>query len=302
MVLPRKAIYRSLLREVLRAEDLSSEKAESEYLQSLKPFVKKLRSAYKRDTINIDYADKGIQSAYLLAYFPHYTDMIFKIFQQHGDAIGIPSHLSLFGGGPCPEVIGLLRYIDVITPPYSSLAVKAYDINHEAWGWSRNIIKNVICSTEYEFSRRVPIQLESEPFNFSEILPPAEPEPDFLVFQNCLNEIPAASQATFVDNFVNRYKSLPNGSWMCLINSGTVTNNDRAVDKLVDDIASRIHPLKINRDDSNRSSFGENTVPVAITDHLLTTLPGLPGTPGDLSLLPKRNLPFRYALFKCGNS
>ena len=300
-------MYDELLRGLFEAGNFTTAESQTSYLQSLQQGVKALRQGYAKYPVEVNYADHAIQAAYLLAYFPHYTEPLYEVFKRTPDA-AIPARLSLFGTGPCPEVIGLLRYIRDYLPHHSdALDVTTYDIRHDDWAWSRNVVLNHVVPSfrglgQCNFlGRRLDL---STPFLLEGV------GTEFCVFQNCLNEIPQGAWDAFARSVIDLYRSLQPGSWICMIHAGERIGQQIRVDDLVVSIQRQIaaqYPLVVIVKDMtegseaglirHRSGFGYP--PLTITQHLLTTQPRPPWEiNGDPELLPNRNVFFRYSLIR----
>jgi hypothetical protein len=55
---------------------------QSSYLQSLQPDVKRLRSSFHTNHVRVDYSNYNTQAAYLLAYYPHYVEMTYRVLES----------------------------------------------------------------------------------------------------------------------------------------------------------------------------------------------------------------------------
>lgn len=301
-------MYAELLRGLFTEESLTTAERKIDYLRGLQLRVKFLRKAYTKYPVppNI-YVERGVQAAYLLAYLPHYTEPLYEIFVRNA-GIEIPTRLSLFGTGPCPEMIGLLRYIRDKHPRHAEpLRVTAYDLAHEEWAWSRSIVFNYVAPT---FLRQNEFKVAGKRLDIAAPFDLGNVGRQFCVFQNCLNEIQPTSWPTFIASVIGLYKNLAPASWLCMIHAGQVERQLVRVEDLMGEIQNKIAAQystdAIVKDVAegneqglirHRSRFGYP--PLEITQHLLTTLPGPPGTAnGDPQLLPKRNLPFRYSLIR----
>lgn len=300
-------MYEELLRGLFATGNLMTAELQANYLRALQPGVKALRQGYTRYPVSIDYADRSIQAAYLLAYFPHYTEPVYEGFRRAA-AIAIPTHLSLFATGPCPEIVGLLRYIGDHRPQHADpIHITTYDVAHDDWAWSRNIVlRHVVpafrgprfCNfVGHGLDLAVPFQLDSV-------------GREFCVFQNCLNEIPQDAWGTFTRSVMGLYQRLQPGSYLCMIHSGERASPRIRVEELIRNIQRQITDqysgdvivkdiTEGNEEGLIRHTSSFGYPPLEITQNLLTTAPGPPGRMnGDLDLLPKRKLPFRYSLIK----
>jgi hypothetical protein len=85
----------------------------------------------------LPYHDPHFRAAYLLAYFPYYIEPIFHVLQS----AEIPDslfdngrlNLALFGGGPCPELLGLAYWLRQRAPQLGSVNALVFDREP---GWS----------------------------------------------------------------------------------------------------------------------------------------------------------------------
>lgn len=92
----------------------------------------------------LPYHDPHFRAAYLLAYFPYYIEPLFHVLQsaEIPDSLfdGGRLNLALFGGGPCPELLGLAAWLRRRAPRLESLDAVVFDREP---GW-RNIQEGLI--------------------------------------------------------------------------------------------------------------------------------------------------------------
>ena len=102
------------------------------YLQSLQPDVKRLRSSFHTNHVSVDYSNYNTQAAYLLAYYPHYVEMTYRVLEslQEKDPslmqlVFDKKHLKvcLFCAGAAPEALGLLSFIKQFYPAVKSIVI-----------------------------------------------------------------------------------------------------------------------------------------------------------------------------------
>lgn len=107
-----------ILEEFYKNNNIQQENEKPLALQSLKKYVKNLRIEYKKPICNVEYGDKNIQNAYMLAYFPHYTQqtdtLLEKLPRYVTDSLfgGEKIWISAFGCGPAPELVGIASFIN----------------------------------------------------------------------------------------------------------------------------------------------------------------------------------------------
>lgn len=289
-------MYLEILNGLFASNNLTTDQAKQTYLQNLKPAVQSLRASYRAFPVRFDYANHSVQAAYLLAYFPHYTDLLLTALNKTEAVFANQniSELHLFGSGPCPEILGFLRYATQHTPRVNrDIQVTIYDIAVEHWRYSRDIIYGHVVPTFLNGStvHRSAGQIDiSQHFtkNFTA-------GSKLCVFQNCLNEISEANHGTLIQNFRNVYSSLPSGSYLAIIDL-----DYRQIRELIANIENALtqNPCQVLRSIAegeirHRSHWG--SPPQIITDNLLTDIPGQENPTG---LLPRRNIPFIYSLYR----
>jgi hypothetical protein len=101
--------------------------------------VSRIRKLYNQPIgRSLPYDDPEFRAAYLLAYFPYYIEPVCHVLEK----ANIPDSLfasgtlkaAFFGGGPCPEVLGLAAYLCKRTPRLTSVEVTVFDRQS---GWNR---------------------------------------------------------------------------------------------------------------------------------------------------------------------
>ncbi len=94
--------------------------------------VKWIRGLFKKPIgHHIPYDDEKFRAAYLLAYFPYYIEPIYHVLQK----VDLPDSLfasgnlkaAFFGGGPCPEVLGLAAYLRKRAPYLKTIEATVFD-------------------------------------------------------------------------------------------------------------------------------------------------------------------------------
>lgn len=123
------------------------------YLQSLQNSVKKLRQSYQANQVRVDYSDSNIQAAYLLAYYPQYTEMTYKVLCDlnynylYSCFVGSRDlQACFFCAGPVPETVAWVKYLSSNYSPAKYAVAHTYDIASSTWSTSREITKNVVAN------------------------------------------------------------------------------------------------------------------------------------------------------------
>ncbi|GAC1428085.1 MAG: hypothetical protein NVSMB5_22890 [Candidatus Velthaea sp.] len=187
------AIWGRLLARVLNGRERDDAKA---YLYSLGTELIALRESYKQSKVRVNYHDPRIIEAYLLAYYPHYAASSYYAFSYvHCETFlksDAPIRVAFVGGGPLPELIG---FFERLAECGSTQAVEAVliDVNSATWEplaeFSLNLIR--------EIDPQARISLTVVNADISAPLSPANAaligELDFVMLQNCLNEIAGAA-------------------------------------------------------------------------------------------------------------
>ena len=166
------------------------------YLQSLKPAVRMLRSAYRKHPVYVPYEKENIQSAYLIAYLPHYYQLIEKVLrEQNPDTLSNKTSINItfIGGGPGSEVYGAVKHVLANNKNLKTIRITILDINAETWGYSHKIVRENLIG-ELPSVDDVEIQWEAYPLNLIDHNSVSSKsdhisKSDLVVVQNCINEI-----------------------------------------------------------------------------------------------------------------
>jgi len=105
-------------------------------LNGWKPYLQQVRDAYSGAPTKFDYNSRYQKGIYMLAYFPFYIEPIYytlenfykQIFLQEKNKLTI----SILGGGPLPELLGVAKLIDEKRNDIQVISVKIFD-KHESW-------------------------------------------------------------------------------------------------------------------------------------------------------------------------
>lgn len=269
------------------------------YLESLKPAVRYLRQAYRSYPVYVDYSDKNIQSAYLLAYFPHYYQLIYKLFiEDYPTIFENKSHINLafFGAGPGPEVYGSIKYIVNNRPEVKGINAHLFDINASSWKYSHNLLLNQILKEVIPDG--FPLNLNS--YNFDLTKPIGIDHlfhlktSDLVVLQNCLNEIAPSDAGMVKSNLIDIFNLLPDTAAMLLVD---ITGGTSATTKLMQDVERLIsnkHKIvllrSINDNPMSTTLQSVHHQPSSIVQqHLLN---------GSDGLIPRKWLNYNYSFFR----
>ncbi|MBE9011588.1 hypothetical protein IQ250_15370 [Pseudanabaenaceae cyanobacterium LEGE 13415] len=261
-----------------------------QYLRSLQPSVKRLRKAYADRQIVVDYSSSEIQAAYLIAYYPHYAEMTFKSLDYFNFAEAIhQNHLNicLFGSGSCPEVIGILSYLN--KTEIQSVTIETFDIAAETWKLSRDItidqLSPRIWSRKFLSNHHtLDFCKESSFYSIQNVIAKSH----LFIFQNCLNELFNAREIV-KDNLKFLLETMPEASTLIIADQGEYGEVTQAMQSL-ENIATRLNTeneiYSIGRSEKTKAYFSTSlSLPAIISTCLLT---------GANLLKPRRNVKASY--------
>jgi hypothetical protein len=287
-------MYDLIINAIKTKNNFSSDDLLASYLQNLQEPVKALRKSYWSYPVSVDYSKEDNQVAYLITYFPHYTGLLLYILAQHHHDIATHTfsqhYLGLFGGGPCPELIGYLSFLQRINPTkISKLEVVNFDIAADTWAYSRdmnmqhivpqykgnNVIKNFTVL-------KMDITSLWTDVTTNEI-------PKIAVFQNCLNEPNVSKHPTIIQNFKVLFQALPSKSTIIIIDFANYSEVINLIEKIEKDLTPLqgfrlIRSVKAGHI-NGLSAFSEP--PPMIRDNLLT---------GKSGLIPRKYITFSYSM------
>ena len=270
-------MYSEILKALYQLNNAHSEEEKVRYLQSLQDPARALWLRYKNQYVRVDYADYATQAAYILRYFPQYSQII-RILLNQLKAKGVflsasdkAINCALFGSGPCPEACGIVQYVNDIRLDVKTFQYTSFDINANSWGYSRDITQQHILPSLFRdsikgsaanFDLSLPINME----NFDKTIG----EMNLVVFQNCLNEINPAKYTQTLANLLEIYNRLSSNTLLILIDLSGFSS----VMQLLSDFQSKISSGKIVEplDLNSKRYFAAgivNTMPTILRTNLL---------------------------------
>ena len=226
--------------------------------------------------------------------YPHYTELLEYALNSSKDSlrINLPTKLFLFGSGPCPEIIGYLKFLNGQNVTNNlSLSVSIFDIASTYWKYSRDITFNQIIPI-YQNGHSI---LSWNSKNFKVNVPLGNvnlaDEPHLVVYQNCLNEIDLSDYDTIKSNFTKLYENLPSDSIIAIIDFHEYPDVVNLITEIQTNLSSK-NGFKLLRDINygviNRISTYRNPTPI-IKENLLIGINGL---------IPRSWVKFTYSLIK----
>ena len=210
-------MYRFLLTEIFKEQNCTSEKEQKKILKRLSSEFIQLRNFYRGNYRKLDYSDVNVQYAYLLGYFPIYTEFLSQVLNHVQDTFDISdiNDLILCGGGPCPEIISLINYFNKASIQKNQINITVIDNCPDNWDSSIRIVKRYI-SSKHSISINQHIFLDDytrEGFRLRYY----QTTPKLLVFQNTLSEVLQDNYDSILTNIIQALKDLPEDSFLIVI-------------------------------------------------------------------------------------
>ena len=289
------SIYNQIVEAIDKLNDESLEI--KDYLQSLKPDVRKLRSSYRKPPpVYVDYAKQNIQSAYLITYLPHYYQLIYKILLEQ-DLSTMKSKtdfsVTFIGGGPGSEAYGTIKYILDYCTNIKHINVDILDINAATWSYSHSALTGFVLpelnrfdDISLKWNRHQFDLVDSNAVNSSKSI---FKNADLVVIQNCINEIAKNEYQVLENNILNIFNFIPNSSSLLMVDLTTSVRSQIAqLEKAVESKFPDINKNTTSRNKSASSLTSINYRPSQIIrENLLNYTDGL---------IPRKNLKYDYSL------
>lgn len=265
------------------------------YLQSLQKSVKALRIAYRNAPVFVPYENSDIQAAYLVAYLPHYYQLIYKIFIEDAPDIfqGKENiYLTFIGGGPGSEAYGAIKYIVNNCSSAKNIHVTILDINASTWSFSHSIVNDSLVQSITSDNLHIHWQSVYFDLTSSEEIEKVKPiiqKSNLLVIQNCLNEIAGSHLEDLKINLKQLFEDLPGSSYLLMtdLTSGARPTIKSLEKHLVDIFAPKFIKSTLSLSSSKSMISVHHKPSPIIAQYLLT---------GSNGLIPRKNLSYDYSL------
>lgn len=239
--------------------------------------VRKIRELYKKPIGGFfPYHDLLFQFAYLVAYFPYYIEPLYHVLTSANlpDSLFAKGLLktSFFGGGPCPEILGLAAYLRQRAPGLSNIETAVFDCEPTWRIIQKVLLKNML--QEYA-SEQTNFSITSNQCNVvqcdAKVCACGVAGSDIIVAQNFLSEV-------YTDRLraIKTFEGLVHRSgcrYLILIE-----NNYRQTKELMTSIARHLHKegLTKNLVQAASNSIRPNIlVPEVLSQHLYADEDGL---------------------------
>jgi hypothetical protein len=146
------------------------------------------------------YGDSTFQNGYLVAYFPYYIEPIYHVLKQAELSEKLLAkknlRISFFGGGPCPEALGVSAYLKEEAPNLQEVKISIFD-REKNWN---SIHQEFLAKMIPDFSGEVRYSIQSRSCNLSACTPnmcsssQSSVGSDLVVAQNFLSELQSNSE------------------------------------------------------------------------------------------------------------
>lgn len=296
-------MYNLILEALYHLNNLSSVEEQRQYLQSLKPFARQLRKSYDPSlaaSVQADYRSTKTQSAYMLRYFPQYSQVIRIILNRLDAQFSLPfkqEELSacFFGAGPAPEVYGFLRFLSTSFSNVQKVTVYTFDIISDEWSYSRKITEGYLIPSTWRDRTLAVVNNEFDLTQinslnkFSNIIRSST----LNVFQNCLNEISRNFHSNVVDNFKSLVKLMSSGSILMVIDLSSYAGALQLISQIENMIRSENLASVLVSTSNGHGRYDavslRNLLPEAITKNLPT---------GEDGLIPRRYINYHSLIIR----
>jgi molecular chaperone DnaK (HSP70) len=266
------------------------------YLRSLQPSVRELRKSYYSHPVHVPYHKHEIQASYLIAYLPHYYQLIYSILNNDSGEVfkkKAEVNLGFIGGGAGSEIYGVIKFITNNCKWVTKINVTVFDINAEAWKFSHGIVlKNLIRSSED--ANKLSINWNAIQFNLVNekdiaINASIVKSLDLLVIQNCINEIARQDIPILKKVIVQLFQGLPSNAYLLI---SDLTSSVRSLMKSLESEIEKgggINFKVTTLDQPNPTSIisVHHQPNKVIRENLMTGADGL---------IPRKNLKYDYTL------
>jgi hypothetical protein len=276
----RDSIQR-ILNALFEANNCSTPAEQVNYLRSLQQPTQALWGAFQQQTgiaRDTQYTDAAIQAVYMLRYFPSYTQLVPACLSAAppGNWLSAdePSvNAAYFGAGPAPEVYGTVEFL-TRRGREQRLVANLFDINDTAWAASRSINLDRLIPTLCHPNQ---IEVHTWPFDLANQPIASCPGSDairhchLVVFQNCLNEVPADRHGFVTDNLLAILGLMPARSLLLIIERTGYQAVERMIHNLANESMSRglCDDVATNRATRYDAYCIKNAMPPIVTENLL---------------------------------
>ncbi|MBI3743294.1 MAG: hypothetical protein HY261_03290 [Chloroflexi bacterium] len=298
-------MYDQILKALFEANSCKTDKEEIAYLNGLKPSAQQLWDAYQNQAVKVSYADSNIRAAYLLRYFPPYTQLIQQVLLGvDRNALKTLNQTSIkacfFGAGPAPELYGFLRFLKRSHPRAKSVDAHLYDVSRDDWQFALEINRRTLIpqfwnslrtlTVKFDIAKPRAIQLGGQVRGTLQLS-------DIVVFQNCLNEVPPSSRGVLRANLRQLVGAMKMGAILVVIERKGYAAVDTVLADIRGDVEASSTAVLLGKPNEARyfncvSTY--STMPKILTDNLfLRKSSRTPPPPEESGLILGRDIKYR---------
>lgn len=216
--------YEVILEELMLINDIHSDEGLQESLKHTQKHVIELRNAYRQCPSAVDYSNEHNKAAYLLVYYPHYIEPLYRVLDHLPDDILTQSFQShkltacFIGAGPAPETLGLLGYLDENEQALDSVLI--YLLDTQVWRTGQELTRYHL-APKYWPNRRLgfmPLRFDLLNCNGfeSELIEKAIKTSTIFVMQNCIND-QLTQEHQLMDNLMWFFEEISTDSLFIII-------------------------------------------------------------------------------------
>ena len=285
-------MHELLLDEICNDRNHRDQRAKIDFLKSLREPTRRLWECYRKGAVGAQYHQREVQESYLLRYYPAYAQIFPEIAGRLAAGgrkiIGGKYQLNavFFGGGPAPELFGLIRYLR--DSGHGSVKVRATLIDSAPGKWmdGRRVSIRGVLSRDYpggfDAISAIPADMASEQLLQRDArIAAALQQADLIVFQNCLNEIAPENVPAALGNIRNILASQRDTATTIFIQSSANSKMSAPIIDEIADWARQQHQLEIfGRPDAEPGALWDrpceidcrplnDSMPDLLTEHLL---------------------------------
>jgi hypothetical protein len=289
-------MYDLILEGLYRSKGINDENEKLDYLRKLQPYVRNLRSSYTTagQQVTARYLDHNSQAAYLVAYYPHYYQIVYRMLEDLAARnVVLPFNSTevqacFFGAGPAPEILGWLAYMRDRFSVVQNAIANTFDIAANAWEFSRNITREIIPKGWKDRNFQITSKnLNLIDYNCMAQITDVIHKTHLFVMQNCMNEF-TINQTEIINNIICLIQAMPSGSILAIADLINYYQVDRLMDSIEIHITSQGLATLVRRRQEGiiefRSKQADN-LPEIIRNNLLT---------GEDGLIPRAKVKFQY--------
>lgn len=271
--------YGPMLLELSDANDADTEDLFRESLRQTQPYVRDLRIAYSQSPSSVDFSCRHLRAAYLLAYYPHYIETIYHIFEDL-DQDEVIQHFSkpkvracFLGAGPAPEGLGWIAYLRDHVPEAECAIAYLLDLYVDGWRIGQEITRYHLAPIYWPNGRLI-----TKPLIYDYRAADDEIDPfigrtfqisDLFVMQNCLNDHLDRGDLV-LENFLSIFRQASPGAIFVIadLNFDNIRNLMRRIEANV--LENRIGRVLLSTEDQCAEFRSRIMYPPIIEECLLT--------------------------------